>query len=372
MGEDPADAVGGPGPDRPGAAQLELLRLLNQAGPRPHLAGAVLGRAGPGRGRPDLPLPARASGLPAAPAEEVLRVATGVLADLAAALPLPPAPAGAAPRARRRGPSYLLDGLPLTVAGLRADLARQGVPEHRRRRRHALLGDRGAQPDLALVVVGPLPVALRQVWSRRVQEGSLRSWHRTLSTWRRRGALPPAADLARTVEHWVGRIGPERTHLVTAEALPGRVADLWGVELRGRAGPHRVRDYLPGDPRPLDGVHTDLLRRVNAVLPFVVPDPEDLVARRAALVGLMSGESQAAPGPAVPVPHRGWAAGTAVATAAAVATLGCRVYGDPGALRAADPPSTPVRLVAADLAGAAVRMIHRVDDVVEQGTGGGT
>ncbi|MDX6325519.1 MAG: hypothetical protein QOK15_1873, partial [Nocardioidaceae bacterium] len=65
----PGTAAGVP---LPGAAQLELLRRLNQQGPLPHLVDHVLQRPGPGRGWVHLPLPCPPA-RPTAPPAEVRR-----------------------------------------------------------------------------------------------------------------------------------------------------------------------------------------------------------------------------------------------------------------------------------------------------------
>ena len=162
------DAGPATGPALPGAQHLEVLRRINLLAPAPAaLADAVLATRPAGRGQQELDLvgagrvagSGRAFGPPPVdPAEigvgELLRVATGALADLAAATsrrrPAWPVPgpesdglAGAPARRRARLPrSYRLIGDPLLVAGYEGQLRAQGRPPARRAwlaRRHVLV-----------------------------------------------------------------------------------------------------------------------------------------------------------------------------------------------------------------------------------------
>ena len=117
----------------PGAQQLELLRTLNLAGGRrqPDLADRVLTAAAPGRGKPDLALVGVASSPygpqpvdpSLLPADELIRVATSVLAEDVVALGVP-TPARQLRRVWRRG--YRLAGDPLEVAHVRDHLTSRG------------------------------------------------------------------------------------------------------------------------------------------------------------------------------------------------------------------------------------------------------
>lgn len=119
----------------PGAQQLELLRRLNLAGrPRAALVERVLAASAPGRGRPDLELvgvdEARRFGPPpvdpaALPDDELLRVATGLLAEdlVAADVPVP-----VVRKPRRFRTRYQLAGDPWLAAALTRRLVADGRP----------------------------------------------------------------------------------------------------------------------------------------------------------------------------------------------------------------------------------------------------
>ena len=351
----PATASGDrAGLELPGAAQLELLRRLNQEGPLPPLGDHVLTRPGPGRGGVHLPLswpPVR----PTAPAAEVRRVAVGVLADLTATLEEPPRRKRRTRTPRRRhGPTFVLEGLPLTVAALREELATAGLVEHRPRPPWFTFRRRsGDLPDLVLVVAGPVDEALHEVWTRRVLDGAHRSWRGFLSTWAARDALPPSADLGRALEHWVSRVGPGRVHLLVVprgdeDDLAGWVEDLLG---------HRSDGVPLGGDAPWPA-YVDLLRRVNDVLPFLLPEEGQERARRA-LVSLLREEGHGPRRVGLPRGRRQWAARSAERLIDAVRASGVTVHGDLHALASHAPSARGVRAV--DTLAAAVRMIQRIE-----------
>ena len=347
----------------PGAAQLELLRRLNELGPVPHRADHVLGRPGPGRGPVHLALPLDPLG-PPAPRREVLRVAAGVLADLTAQLPAP-----AQGRRRRRArrarpaeavPAFVLEGPPITVAEVRARLAAAGMPEHRPR--FSWLGARpDPGPDIAVVLVAPIDESLRQVWAARVQRGAGRAWSSFVAQWAGRGSLPPSAAVDQVAGYWADRLGDGNVHLV---AISQPAADPAALVARvlGRpvdAGPAEVPEVAPEEPVRLAPAVVDVLRRVNVVLPFVCPET-DRAPRRTALVGLAR-EISAHPGPVdLPKQRRRWAGSTASRLVDALAETGCVRHGDFEALRTTG-PATDRRLGGGEVLDAMVRMIHRVD-----------
>ena len=357
----------------PGAAQLELLRRLNQLGPLPHRVDHVLGRPGPGRGPVHLRLPAD-RGRPPAPRREVLRVATGVLADLTAELPPAPATRRRArrPRPARGVPTFVLEGPPLTVAEVRAALAAAGMPEHRRpSSRFGARRDRG--PEVVVVLAAPLDEALRQAWAARLQRGAGRAWPRFVGEWAGRGRLPASAALDLNVAYWTERVGADHVHLVTLGPGDDPVARVAAVLDRpAPAGPPEPGHVDGHDPVRIAPAALDVLRRVNVVLPFVCPRDER-APRRTTLVGLLRAD-EGRPDPADPPPEqRAWLEATADRLAAALEASGCPVHGDLDLLRTLT-PATGRRVGGAEVLDAMIRMIHRVDaeltGAVRDGRGG--
>lgn len=210
----------------PGAQQLELLRRLNEAGrPSPALADRVLSATAVGRGAADLPLAGAAQPRfgprpvdPATlPAEELLRVAIGLLAQDLAALPLPPPaePPTLGRRvvdrlARRR---FRLLGDPLATGLLRDRLAELG-------RRPS------ARPDRVVILAGPLDRMLSGAWLDSCFSVPAVSWGGWLGKWHDLDELPDRLDVARLARHWRREIGVRRVRVV---AGPEQAADLLGV-----------------------------------------------------------------------------------------------------------------------------------------------
>lgn len=354
----------------PGAPQLELLRRLNLEGPLPQRVDHVLRRSGPGRGAAQRALPWPPRG-PAAPSREVLRVATGVLADLVVQLPAEPAGGSSGwprrPRPIRGVPTFVLDGLPVTVAGLRADLAAAGMFEHRPRQPW-FGGNREDHPDVVVVVVGPVADSFREVWSRRVQDGSGRLWRRFLGSSAKQDALPGATDPLRTVAHWADRIGAANVHLVTTAGLHDQVRQVLGRRPGTAAG---SRGRRPGDPADLAPAQLDVLRRLNGVLPFLVAGPEQDAAR-ARLISLLGDASEVATRPArleVPARRRAWVRTTGGRLEQRLREAGCTVHGDLAVLHEAG-AANGVRLRAGEVLEATLRMIHRVDAATAPAGGG--
>ena len=339
----------------PGAAQLELLRRLNELGPLPHRVDHVLGRPGPGRGPVHLRLPATGR---AAPRHEVLRVAAGVLADLTAELPARP------PRRRRRPrrprpveglPTFVLEGPPITAGEVRAGLAAAGVVEHQPR--FSWLGTRpDPGPELAVVLAGPLDAALSQVWSSRVQRGAARAWPRFATHWAGRRALPPSAAVDRVVDYWATRLGAGNVHLVTLDPDTDPLLRV-GMVLGRPAGSGPAVDA--GQPARLAPAVVDVIRRVNVVLPFVCPSP-DRTRRLAALVELARGEPARREPPDPPRRVLPWVGATTNAIADTLAATRCPVHGDLDTLRRVAPP-TGRRIDGREVLDVMVRLIHRAD-----------
>ena len=276
----------------PGAQQLELLRRLNALAPTsPAFADRVLAAAGPGRGHQDLGLigddPSAFGAAPVdpggVPAEELVRLASGLLADLAVERPLPPA--------RRRLPSirrpgYLLGGDPWLGRAARIQLAGQGKPPGGR-----LLGGR----PRALVVLAPIDVYCADVWGAHAIETAMPRWN----TWLDRlhhGSLRHADPVA-AASALAAQVGRDRVHLCLG--LPA-VAELLGASI--------------DVPEPLSHAALETLRLVRAVLRIAVGDPqarelvEDTLAPwlSAADPSTGSGQATTEPGPGVPRQHLPW------------------------------------------------------------------
>lgn len=365
----------------PGAAQLELLRRLNELGALPHRVDHVLSRPAPGRGPVHLRLPSDPPG-PPAPTREVLRVATGVLADLTAEL----TPARVSRRRRRRGPrpveglpAFLLEGPPVTVAEVRARLAAAGMPEHRPGPTR-LRSRPDTDPEVVVVLLAPVDEALRQAWAARVQRGAGRAWPRFVARWAGRGALPPSVAVDSTVDHWATRVGAGNVHLVAIQAAvdpADQVAALLGHPLpltrpdggTAPAGQSAAESPVDRDPVRLPPAVVDALRRVNVVLPFVCAQA-DRPPRRTALLRLVRGADGRRDPWAFPEPQRGWAEANAGRIVDALTRAGCVVHGDLEALRSLGAPSNR-RVGEGEVLDAMVRMIHRVDAELGGGSGRG-
>jgi hypothetical protein len=356
-------STGADGRRLPGAAQLELLRRVNQVGPLPHRVDHVLSRPGPGRGPAHLKLPAGKGA--AAPRKEVLRVATGVLADLTAELPPPVAMRRRRPR-RSSGPAYVLEGLPLTVAEVRAQLAAAGMPEHQAPSSW-LRSRRDPGPEVVVFLVDRLDEALRQAWASRLQRGAARAWPRFVGEWAGRERLPASAALADNIGYWAERVGPGAVHLLVADPHVDAAERI--AELLGRSLPegHLQADPAVGDPVRLTPAALDVLRRVNVVLPFV-SGRDERAAHRTALVQLLRQEDGRGEPADVPEEQRSWLAATASRLVDAVAGTGCTVHGDLERL-AGLAPASGRRVGNAEVLDAMVRMIHRADTQIVAATG---
>ncbi|WP_148573231.1 hypothetical protein [Nocardioides caldifontis] len=357
------------GDDLPGAAQLELLRRLNALGPQPARAGHVLRRSATGRGAVDLRLPWP----PARPAadRELLRVAAGVLADLVAVLPdpAPPVRRWRPPPLRRRGPAWVLEGPPCSVAGMREGLAAAGRPTSSGRR---WPWSHRRDPDLVVIAVAPLEEGLHEAWTRRAEKGPVGTWLRFLASCVERDRLPPGLEVGALARRWADRVGPEAVHVVARSAAAGAFEQLLGVRVPGA----RLAPVVPLGP-----AHTELLRRVSNVMPFVVP-ADELPRRRGAFVAHLredAAEWDPTLGPrrlALPDEVEPWLEGAGRRLREELDAVGCRVHGDVGALlldrTGAAAPEAPagadreLRVRHDRIVAAAVRMIHRVGRVVDR------
>ncbi len=321
----------------PGAAELELVRRLAERAPDTvppaaftALADLVLGRSGPGRGLPQLPLlwPSASQRSPVGapptdpatvPAVELVRVGVGTFVDLL----LREDPRGENVRPVRRRPwtrPFQLLGAPVTADDVRAWLRAAGHVEG------------GRRPEV-LLFAAPFDVHLAQVWSARVQRGAAVRWESFVDRWARRDALPPAARLAALGGRWAERVGPGRVHVVVAadpDAARRTAAQVLGLHGRERPGHRSLRALSPAG--------TDLLCRVNRVLGVRVPaEQQRVVLCRAA--GLLPTRADAPP--VLPERHRDWARSVATHLADALRSGHYAVHGELGGIAVRDRSGAP-------------------------------
>jgi hypothetical protein len=292
----------------PGAQQLELLRRLNLAGrPRAALVERVLAASAPGRGRPDLELvgvdEARRFGPPAVdpaelPDDELLRVATGLLAEdlVAADVPVP-----VERKPRRFRTRYELAGDPWLAAALTRRLVADGRPSGGGGRSVHVLG-----ADVATM--------LGHTWATGAFAEGGPTWPDFLARVRARRRLPRRVDLPGVVERYDARPHTGRVGIVLdLAALPGLV----GV---------RRLDPVPDVPDHA----TELARQVAVALSLLV-----LPEQQAALLGtVLRPRLERAGGalPVVPPEHRDWVEDAAFAMRQRLLGAGYPVVGSPDRL----------------------------------------
>lgn len=319
----------------PGAQQLELLRRLNAASPAlvDGLADRVLTAAAPGRGKPDLalvdagasaygPKPVDPAGLPA---DELIRVATSVLADDVVALGAPePRPVR---RSLRR--SFRVVGDPLYAAHASGHLASAGRVA------------RG--PGAHVVVVGGrLDQMLVDTWTRRCFERGSGGWREWLRFWQQREDLPPRVDLPSVVARQ-----RDRAKDVQVVLDPRQLPKVLGV--RALSSPVR-----PGADS------TELARRIATVLGLLVPPEQrfELMTRtvwpRIPLTDV--------PPVALPADHREWVDAAARRMAQQLSRADYPVVGDPDSVRLSEStetaaPAAPVAPIGDLVLDLAVRML---------------
>jgi hypothetical protein len=300
-----------PGPRAlPGAQQLELLRRINERErPPAGLVDRVLAASAPGRGRPDLelagvedvqrfgPRPVDPSALTAT---ELLRVATGLIAqDLVATGPPTEV---TAPRPRRRRRRYRLAGDPWLVAATRAALVQEGRPPGGPRAFVHVLGT-----DLASM--------LRDSWTTGAFTEGGPPWPDFLARLQQRDRVARRVDLPAIAERWRRTPGPIGVDVVL---------DL--AELPRLVGARRSRQVV-GDVSTAVAAHAaELARQVAAPLGLEVVPPERAELLRGVLLPRLAG----VPGRPVQVPHaqREWVEEQATGMRGALLRGGYPVVGD--------------------------------------------
>ena len=296
----------------PGAQQLELLRRVNERQRPPRrLVDRVLAASAPGRGRPDLELVGveeaqrfgpRPVDPAALPESELLRVATGLIAEDLVAAGDPPLPAARRPRRRRR--RYRLAGDPWLVRSVRAALVADGRPPGGPRATVHVLGT-----DLATM--------LRDSWTTGAFVEGGPPWPDFLAGLRRRNRVARRVDLPAIARRWQRTPGPSGVGVVLdLDALPR----LLGAR-------RALTRQTVGDGSSMAAHATELARQTAAALGvLVVPD------RRAELLGgWLLPELSGVPGPPVAVPeaHREWVDEQAAVMRRSLLRGGYAVVGDP-------------------------------------------
>ena len=207
------------------------------AGPATPLAERVLEASAPGRGTPDLELvgAAEESAFGPRPIEpldlpdsELIRVATGLIAEDLVADGAPPAPAPGTLRPWRR--RYRLVGDPWLADPVRAELIHRGRPP----------GGRGA----TVYVLGTdLATMLDHAWTIRSFSDGGPPWPEWLGRFAGRPRVPPRVDLLAAAHTWEQRVGRDRVEIVLEPALLPR---LLGVRRAAGASGVLRRRRRPG------------------------------------------------------------------------------------------------------------------------------
>lgn len=313
-GTTPWSAWDGPAgdPPLPGAQHLELARRLNLVGgSTPALVGRVLATSAPGRGSQELPVagavPSRGFGpRPVDPADvpsaELVRLASGVVADLAVARhpsPMPPFPAARRKLLRTR---YELAGNPLVAVRVARELRAVGRPPGGRRAR-------------VLVVVGDFDDYLVDAWTARVRRGIAPPWSAWLDHLAKSRGLPERIDPVAHARAAAKEHGARRVLVVTDAAELPR---LLGV---------------PHVPMPAAVSHAtlDAIRHTKGVLRVLLTeDQRELMVRQVLFPWFEAadgGPDRAGARPAVPSRHRAWATAQATRVRDRLTEAGYAVHG---------------------------------------------
>jgi len=311
------DGVGEPFAERlPGAQQLALLRRLNlhaEATGRSVPAATaerVLAAGVSGRGRSDLPIAGvddeRFGPRPVDPDtlsdDELLRVASALIADDVAAAAGGPAPERSLiERARAvRRPwvrSFVIVGMQWRADAVRAELVAHG---HRP----------GGRRPTAYLLADDLGTVLAQAWTARSFDQGGVTWRHFLRSFAGAGHLPPRADLARMARSAAHKYGADNVRVVLDPAL---LADELGV--RAIAGPPHL------------GAHAvDLVRRVGEPLGLLVANDARPGLLHDTLGVRLAG--QGGPAPTVTPRWAGWLSSEAERTRHEIAAAGYPVLGD--------------------------------------------
>ena len=267
----------------------------------PELVDRVLATGGPGRGRQDLALVGEDAPLfgaapvdPAAlPAEELVRHASGVLADLVVDHAAPPANES---RPRLIRPRYLFRGDPWLTRSARVQLLAQGKPP-------------GGPRPRALIVVAPVEVYCADVWAAIAANAMVPRW----STW-----------LARLDEQLPPRVDP----VVQAGLLAKRVGRRKVEICVGLDPVAELLDASVETPQRLSHAALDAMRHVRGVLRVTVGEPGARALMGSTLVPwLGASDDPGLPRPGVPRQQMPWLRAEAVRWQSELAAAGYAVHG---------------------------------------------
>jgi len=304
----------------PGAQQLELLRRLNEAGsPDPVLITRVLEASAPGRGRPDLELVGAAARTGFGPppvdpadlrADELLRVATGLLAEDVVAAGAPEPERVPPPRLWRT--RYRLVGDPMLADPRREDLIARGRPP-------------GGRGSVILVLGTDLGQMLVDIWTARALSDGAPGWSEWLEGVSRSRTLPHRIDLLHSAQVWSERVGSDRIRIVLDLDLVPRLVG--------------VRRPLHGAP-VLSADATDLARRIGQVLGLLAVPERRLQLMRQVVVPRLLADPAVRDGAPLHLPreHRRWARRRAAHMRDGLLRAGYPVHGDPDSLLPVDRP----------------------------------
>ncbi|WP_154402548.1 hypothetical protein [Nocardioides speluncae] len=334
----------------PGAQQLELLRRLNEAGTVvPALAEQVLAAAPPGRGQPALRLPgvgvteygARPVDPADVPADELLRVAAGVLAEHLVSQPPPH------PKRRRRLPgrlpwhrAYQVSGNPLRTDAVRAEMTARG-------RRP------GGRNPVVLLLGGTPDRMVADTYAWRILHTATASWRWWIAHRAGFDELPPRANVAAAARHWRSEVDADRIRIVLDDdALP----ELLGVPA------------LEGPPSP-PAEALELIRHVNQVLRVLVDRERHQALLDHDLVPLLAG----AEGGRLVVPYaqRRWLKAQARRAYDELTGAGYAVVGDPARLIAEPERDGVIAPADAEVLALAVRTLLRAHSGGQDGHASG-
>ncbi len=292
----------------PGAQQLELLRRMNAetgGGVRPGLGRRVLEASAPGRGRPDLQLVGAADASDFGPRpvdpgdlpdDELLRVATGLLADDLNT---------DSPVLRSRGTRRLEGSVPSHVVSRSAETD-ESVWARPWRTRYRLVGDpwlaeqwrahlrrRGRPPGgiapRIVIVGGRLDMLLAHTYADRAFDAGVPRWPDWVAAFAARGTFAPRVDLPQVARTWARRAGAEQVRLVLDPALAA-----------GQVGVRRLPRVEPPGASAVE-----LARLVAGVLGLLTTPARRARLLRDVLAPRMAGLASDSP-LAVPVEHHGW------------------------------------------------------------------
>jgi hypothetical protein len=227
---------------------------------------------------------------------------------------------------------FRLHGSPGTAAGLRSALLGQGLVESDWRPTH-------------IVVALPVEVMMAEHWAARARAGGILKWS---ALWRRAVAgdrLPAPIDVTAIAHRLADRL-PGSVHVVVARD-PAHAAAL-ACDVLG------ARD--PAVPAGDDAARTDLLRRLNRLLPLTRGPSSGLRLDATVLARVLPDAAPTRP-PGPPPPARAWASGAAAALVGELREAGYAVHGTPDELAPPDawPTGTIDRERTLELALAACR-----------------